>query len=153
MMKRLWMFALAFLFASPLVLAGQKPMTNSESWSGIIINSGCTAEEAFAEAPKCTEKVPGGKLVFYDDTSRKIYDVEPQSLVAGRLGDSVTLRGALQTNAIRVASLKPLTTFGLPVGRKAPAFSARDQFGRVQTLESLKGPRGTILLMFRSADW
>jgi len=153
MMKRLWMFTLAFLFVSPLALSGQKPMTHSESWSGIIINSGCTAEEAFAEAPKCTEKVPGGKLAFYDDTTRKVYDVEPQARAAGRLGDSVTLRGVAEGNTIQITSLKSLTTFGLVVGQKAPAFSARDQFGREQTLQSLKGPNGTILLMFRSADW
>ena len=37
--------------------------------------------------------------------------------------------------------------------QKAPAFSARDQFGRKRTLASLKGPKGTVLLFFRSADW
>ncbi len=153
MTKRPWMIAVALVFTSHLALAGQKPMTNSESWSGIIINSGCSSEEAFAEAPKCTEKIQGAKLAFYDDTTRKIYDVEPQARAAGHLGDSVTLRGVLEENTIRVASLKLLTSFGLPVGRKAPAFAARDQFGREQTLESLKGPHGTILLLFRSADW
>lgn len=42
---------------------------------------------------------------------------------------------------------------GLAVGQKAPAFSLRDQFGRDQTLELLKGPKGTVVLFFRSADW
>ncbi len=42
---------------------------------------------------------------------------------------------------------------GLAVGQKAPAFSARDQFGEIQTLDSLKGTNGTVLLFFRSADW
>ena len=28
-----------------------------------------------------------------------------------------------------------------------------DQFGHVQNLETLKGPKGTVLLFFRSADW
>jgi len=42
---------------------------------------------------------------------------------------------------------------GLNVGQKAPAFSARDQFGAVQTLDSLKGEKGTVLLFYRSADW
>jgi peroxiredoxin len=44
-------------------------------------------------------------------------------------------------------------TLGLAVGQRAPAFSMRDQFGRVQTLETLKGTNGTVLLFFRSADW
>ena len=42
---------------------------------------------------------------------------------------------------------------GLAVGRRAPAFSASDQFGRVQTLDTLRGANGTVLLFFRSADW
>jgi peroxiredoxin len=45
------------------------------------------------------------------------------------------------------------TSIGLEVGQKAPEFSARDQFGGEQTLETLKGPKGTVLLFFRSADW
>lgn len=43
--------------------------------------------------------------------------------------------------------------FGLEVGRKAPAFSSRDQFGHDQSNETLKGSDGTVLLFFRSADW
>jgi peroxiredoxin len=46
-----------------------------------------------------------------------------------------------------------LMSIGLAVGQRAPAFSIRDQFGRVQTLDTLKGPNGTVLLFFRSADW
>jgi len=42
---------------------------------------------------------------------------------------------------------------GLAVGTKAPAFSLRDQSGRVQTSADLKGAKGTVLLFFRSADW
>jgi hypothetical protein len=42
---------------------------------------------------------------------------------------------------------------GLPIGEKAPAFGARDQFDRDQSNETLRGSNGTILLFFRSADW
>lgn len=38
-------------------------------------------------------------------------------------------------------------------GGKIPPFQARDQFGRNQTLDSLTGPQGLVLLFFRSADW
>ena len=41
----------------------------------------------------------------------------------------------------------------LETGKKAPAFSLEDQFGTAQTLKTLKGKNGTILLFFRSADW
>jgi len=42
---------------------------------------------------------------------------------------------------------------GLAVGTKAPSFSLRDQSGRVQTNQTLRGAKGTVLLFFRSADW
>ncbi len=42
---------------------------------------------------------------------------------------------------------------GLEAGQKAPGFTARDQFGREQSNETLKGSNGTVLLFFRSADW
>jgi hypothetical protein len=153
MMKHSWMLALALLFVSSLSLAAQDSMPNSQSWSGIIINSSCTADEAFAEADKCTEKVPGAKLVLYDDTTRQIFELDPQAQAVEHLGDSVTVQGNLEGKTIHVTTLGLFTAIGLPVGRKAPAFSARDQFGQEQTLESLKGSRGTVLLFFRSADW
>ena len=142
----------ALLLASTLVMA-QTPNSAPGAWSGVIINAGCTPDEAFAEAAKCTENQPGSKLVLYDDTTRQIFQLDPQSKAAGRLGDSVVVRGTLAGDAIRVSSLVRLTAIGLSVGQKAPAFSLRDQDGQEHTLAGLKGPRGTILLFFRSADW
>jgi hypothetical protein len=147
-------WAVAFLFASGVALAGQSDNPNSGSWSGVIMNNNCTADEAFAEAPKCTEKdVPGAKLILYDDTTRQMYLLEPQDQAIGHLGDSMTVTGTLEGTTIHVASLKMHASIGLAVGQKAPDFAARDQFGRAQTLETLRGPKGTVLLFFRSADW
>jgi hypothetical protein len=147
-------FSVGLVFVVGLALAGQKNVANSGSWSGVIINSGCTADEAFAESAKCTEKdVPGAKLSLYDDTIKQVYNLDPQDQAVGHLGDSVTVAGTLEGATIRVASVKMLTAIGLASGQKAPAFSARDQFGREQTLDTLKGPHGTVLLFFRSADW
>ena len=144
----------ALLFVPGPVLAGQASNPSPQSWSGVVINSNCTADEAFAEAAKCMEKgVPGATLALYDDTVRQVYRLDPQDLALGHLGDSVTVRGMLAANAIHVTALKLHTSIGLAVGQKAPAFSARDQFGREQTLASLKGPKGAVLLFFRSADW
>lgn len=138
------------IFAAATRISAQQPT----SWSGVIINSDCTPDEAFAEAAKCTEKAaPGAKLALYDDTARLVLNLDPQTPAAGHLGDSVTVEGALDGNTIHVTSLKALTDIGLAVGQKAPAFSARDQFGAQQTLETLRGPKGTVLLFFRSADW
>jgi hypothetical protein len=38
-------------------------------------------------------------------------------------------------------------------GARVPEFSATDQFGRTQTLKSLLGPNGAMLVFSRSADW
>jgi len=147
-------FGIMLFFVFGLSAAGQAGNPNAGSWSGVIINNNCTADEAFAEAPKCTEKdVPGAKLVLYDDTTRQMYMLEPQDAAIGHLGDSMTLTGTLEGNTVHVTSLKMHTSIGLEVGQKAPAFSAHDQFGGEQTLETLKGPKGTVLLFFRSADW
>ena len=91
--------------------------------------------------------------MLYDDTTRQVFNLEPQTQALGHLGEAITVSGTLEANAIHVSSLQLLNSIGLPVGQKAPAFSARDQFGREQTLESLKGPHGTVVLFFRSADW
>ena len=61
-------------------------------------------------------------------------------------------RLALYDDTNRVESLD-LLSIGLAVGQKAPPFSLRDQAGRRETLETLKGANGTVLLFFRSADW
>jgi hypothetical protein len=91
-------------------------------------------------------------LSLYDDTNRVVYDLEPQEKIVVHLGDAVTVRGTLDDDTIQVASIEPMS-IGLAVGQRAPAFSVRDQFGRVQTLETLKGSNGTVLVFFRSADW
>jgi len=42
---------------------------------------------------------------------------------------------------------------GLEVGQQAPKFALPDQFGQQQSNDTLKGPNGTVILFFRSADW
>jgi hypothetical protein len=42
---------------------------------------------------------------------------------------------------------------GPQTGAKAIAFELPDQFSRVQRLETVAGPKGTMLVFFRSADW
>jgi hypothetical protein len=45
------------------------------------------------------------------------------------------------------------TRTGPAVGQPVPDFSLPDQSGRTQTLKSVSGPKGTMLVFFRSADW
>jgi len=134
--------------------AWQRENVTAGSWSGVIINSGCTADEAFAESDKCFEKRgPGARLSLYADTIRQVYDLDAQDQAARYFGDSVTVEGTLLNSAIHVSTIRKLTSIGLESGRKAPAFSLSDQFGRRQDLDTLKGSEGTVLLFFRSADW
>ena len=47
----------------------------------------------------------------------------------------------------------PIEQRGLQVGEKLPPFALRDQSGRTQTFDTLKGRKGLVLLFVRSADW
>jgi len=44
-------------------------------------------------------------------------------------------------------------TLGPQVGERVPDFTLNDQQGRSHSLASLLGPRGLMLVFFRSADW
>ena len=66
-------------------------------------------------------------------------------LVEGGL--AITTAPAAQAGAVAV------TERGPAIGQKIPAFAARDQFGKEQTLASLTGADGLVLLFVRSADW
>ena len=152
-MSRRFHFLLAAVLSLPAPVAAQQSgAPHSGAWSGTIVYSSCNADEAFSESPECLRAAPGAKLSLYDDTSRVMYGLEPQELAAAHLGDSVTVRGTLDGETIRATSVE-FMSIGLAVGQPAPNFSLHDQFGRKQTLDSLKGVNGTVLLFFRSADW
>jgi len=60
---------------------------------------------------------------------------------------TVAVSHAVQTPQVDIATLGP------QVGDKALDFSLTDQTGRVQSLKTVAGPKGTMLVFFRSADW
>jgi cytochrome oxidase Cu insertion factor (SCO1/SenC/PrrC family) len=45
------------------------------------------------------------------------------------------------------------TTIGPKVGETVPDFELPDQHGTPRKLSSLLGPRGAMLVFYRSADW
>jgi hypothetical protein len=61
------------------------------------------------------------------------------------LGIAATV-GLLAQQAVQIKT-------GPSIGSVVPKFEAPDQTGRVQTLESIAGPKGTLLVFYRSADW
>ena len=44
-------------------------------------------------------------------------------------------------------------SLGPQVGERVPDFRLPDQHGQIQTLESIMGPNGAMLLFHRSANW
>jgi peroxiredoxin len=46
-----------------------------------------------------------------------------------------------------------VSKLGPQVGEKVPEFSLKDQYGKPQTLQSIMGPKGAMLVFVRSADW
>ena len=55
--------------------------------------------------------------------------------------------------ALGAMAQTPAIKTGPDPGQKIPAFALQDQSGKTQTLESLRGPKGLVLLFVRSADW
>lgn len=46
-----------------------------------------------------------------------------------------------------------IARLGPQVGERVPDFNLQDQSGKRQTLQSIMGPKGAMLVFFRSADW
>ena len=59
--------------------------------------------------------------------------------IAGLALVSLALNGALKS--------------GPEIGSVMPGFEALDQNGKPHTLKSLLGPKGAVLVFYRSADW
>lgn len=63
------------------------------------------------------------------------------------LASAASAQQALPASTINVQALGP------QVGDVVPAFSLPDSTGAVRTLQDIAGPRGTMLVFSRSADW
>jgi hypothetical protein len=64
------------------------------------------------------------------------------------------IAGALATMAqFAVANSDYVELWGPAVGADAPLLAADDQDGNPQTLETLTGPKGLLIVFSRSVDW
>ena len=61
------------------------------------------------------------------------------------------LSAAQQSGAAR--TVIDVSKLGPQVGQVVPDFSLKDQAGKTWTRQSIMGPRGAMLVFFRSADW
>jgi cytochrome oxidase Cu insertion factor (SCO1/SenC/PrrC family) len=59
---------------------------------------------------------------------------------------------AAQAPAAAPARPDPMQ-LGPRIGQALPVFEAPDQDGRPRDFASLKGPKGLVFVLFRSADW
>ena len=73
------------------------------------------------------------------------------AMVFAWLGAGLTLRATPQQPA--PPPLPDVQTLGPQVGSKVPDFTLVDQNGQARSLTSLTGPKGLMLVFYRSADW
>ncbi len=60
----------------------------------------------------------------------------------------------LQTGAMAQSPPRiDVSKLGPQVGERVPDFSLKDQNGRRWSLQSIIGPKGAMLVFYRSADW
>jgi hypothetical protein len=65
---------------------------------------------------------------------------------------AVLLLATAVAHAGQQASVK-VTTLGPKVGETVPDVAAPDQHGTTRRLSTLLGPKGALLVFYRSADW
>ncbi len=63
------------------------------------------------------------------------------------------IAAAAQAEQLSRQTIPDVQRLGPQVGTRVPDFSLTDQNGRLQTLRSIMGANGAMLVFFRSADW
>ena len=62
-------------------------------------------------------------------------------------------RAILATLCLLGLSVVWARDYGPPLGSPMPVFELRDQDGKIRTLKNFLGPKGALILFYRSADW
>jgi len=68
-------------------------------------------------------------------------------------GVCVVALSAQQPATSSVRTPIDVSKLGPQVGEQVPDFSLKDQNGKVWTRQSIMGPKGAMLVFYRSADW
>jgi tRNA isopentenyl-2-thiomethyl-A-37 hydroxylase MiaE len=78
-------------------------------WTGWITDEHCGAQGAKADHKECALKCmsEGKKLVFYNNSDKKIYPVDNQDLAKENLGHVVVIRGNLENGTIKISKIDP----------------------------------------------
>ena len=87
----------------------------------------------------------GGRRACWNNGRRRRSGTDDRSAPLG--GELLATAQDLEPSEIDVTELGP------QVGELVPEFSLPDQYGEIQTRESIMGPNGAMLVFIRSADW
>lgn len=74
-------------------------------------------------------------------------------LTASAAGKALPLQRAQPQTRDAGRARIDISKLGPQVGERVPDFSLRDQAGKTRTLQSIMGPKGAMLVFYRSADW
>ena len=61
--------------------------------------------------------------------------------------------GQVRSQSDNLTAKVDVERVGPQVGATVPDFNLRDQHGEAHSLKSLLGPKGALIVFFRSADW
>ena len=79
------------------------------SWTGYISDSACGAKGANDKHAECAVKCvkeKGAKYVFVNDADHKVYAIDAQDKVAVHAGHHVTVKGSVDGENLKLASLE-----------------------------------------------
>jgi hypothetical protein len=79
------------------------------SWTGYISDSACGAKGANDKHAECAAKCvkeKGAKYVFVNDADHKVYMIDAQDKVAAHAGHHVTVKGSVDGDNLKLASLE-----------------------------------------------
>lgn len=91
-----------------LLAAPFTALAGDGTWTGYIADSKCGAQAANDGARECTIKCvkAGATYVFVNDGDKKIFAVDDQSKVAEHAGHHVTVKGSVDGDTLKVASIE-----------------------------------------------
>ena len=94
---------------SVLLLALSIASAADRTWKGWITDSHCGLAGAHpgdtACAKSCVKK--GAKFVLVDDSTKKIYVLDPQDTVVPHAGEHVLVTGTLEGHVLKVTKIEP----------------------------------------------
>jgi hypothetical protein len=94
---------LAISFLAPAI-------AHAGDWTGWITDTHCAEKGANAKHTKaCAEKCvkEGSKLVFFNNSDKKLYQIDKQDLAMQHIGHEVKVSGEATGDNIKVAAIEP----------------------------------------------